>query len=145
MSINNDILISVDERHARNLIAGTKTLELRRRRINVDCGDRVWIYSKVPKGSVEAIGYVSSILSANPTDIWAQYASESGLSSKEFFDYYSGVELGHAIIFSKVVPLKFGIGLSDIRQHHETFQPPQFFQKLSASSPVLQLLREAYA
>lgn len=140
-----DILISVDERHARNLISGTKTLELRRRKINVEPGDRVWIYSKVPKGTVEAIGYVSSIYSASPTEIWQEFSECAGVSESEFFEYYSGIELGHAIIFSEVTPLKIGIGLEDIRKHHQAFQPPQFFQRLTAASPILQLFQQAHA
>ncbi len=145
MATKSDILISVEERHAKNLLSGTKKMELRRRKINVKCGDRVWIYSKVPKGTVEAIGHVSSVFSASPVAIWEKFSESVGLSEIEFFEYYADLDMGHAIIFSKVLPLKNCVDLKDIRRHYESFQPPQFFQRLNAASPVLQLFEAAHA
>ena len=140
-----DILISVDERHANNMLSGRKRVELRRRRMVLSEGDRVWIYSKVPRGQVDAIGIVDHVFAGTPSEIWGEFSDVTGVAKDEFFAYFSGIEIGYAIVFQDVTPLRGAVRLEDIRQQYESFQPPQFFQRLSACSPILQLFEQAYA
>jgi predicted transcriptional regulator len=145
MSEGKDILISVEARHAANLLSGSKTVELRRRRIGVPPGSRVWIYSKLPKGCVEALGIVNQVVADVPRRIWRNYGHQTGISHAEFFAYFSGIHTGHALVFDRVEPLTPGISLERIRARFASFQPPQFFRHLPTESPELLLFRSALA
>ncbi len=52
MEVEDNILISLEPRHAENILAGLKRVELRRRTMNVSPGCTVWIYAKLPVGSI---------------------------------------------------------------------------------------------
>ena len=57
MSIGDQILISLEARHAENIMLGRKLVEFRRRPMNVKPGATIWIYAKLPVGSI--VGYAS--------------------------------------------------------------------------------------
>jgi predicted transcriptional regulator len=138
-----NILISVEARHAKNILEGTKTVELRRRRIPLNQGARVWIYSKVPRGQVEALGIVKKAVERRPEQIWREYGQTSGLSVEEFRRYFRDVEFGHVIVFQEVRRLKPILGLNAVRRRVTGFHPPQFFKRLEADGPELSFFRSA--
>lgn len=145
MAEANDILISVEQRHALNMVAGEKTVELRRRPVRVAQGCRVWIYSKVPRGHVEAIAIVDEVVTSAPSSIWARYSAQTGISRAEFDSYYDGCEVAYAILLRDVRRLGTTISLEEIRKRFASFQPPQFFRKLAEGSPELTLFNSALA
>lgn len=137
-----NILISIEDRHVKNLLNGTKKIELRRRHINVLPGSKVWIYSKIPTGKVYAYGIVDYIYAAGPDDIWNKYGEVSGISQPEFTEYFEGTEKGCAIVFREVQTISQSLSLDLIRAKLKSFHPPQFFKYLYEDSPELQLFRE---
>ncbi len=138
-----NILISVHQRHAMNMMSGDKTVELRRRPLRVAPGTRVWIYSKVPRGSVEAVGTVDHIAASSPGQIWKEFGDQTGISQREFFEYFSGSETAYAIVFQEVQRLDRPLSLQEIRKHSSKFQPPQFFVWLSSDNVVLNYFHTA--
>lgn len=140
-----DILISVDERHAANMLGGQKTVELRRRVIRVASGSRVWIYSKVPRGYVEALGIVDEVVADAPCRIWRDYGDQTAISRHEFETYFNGLDIGYAIVFKRVHRLKRILSLEDIRKQVSSFQPPQFFKRLTMKNPELAFFQSALA
>tara|TARA_R110000787_G_scaffold206032_3_gene316260 strand:- start:713 stop:1150 length:438 start_codon:yes stop_codon:yes gene_type:complete len=140
-----DILISVDQRHVRNMLDGFKTVELRRRSLKLSSGSRVWIYSKVPRGRVEAMGIVDKVITGSPPDIWKKFKHRCGIAKKEFDTYYFNYEKCYVIVFKEIHTLENSIPLVDIRRTQSKFQPPQFFKRLHEGSPELQLFRTALA
>jgi predicted transcriptional regulator len=140
-----DILISVEERHTANMLAGKKTVELRRRAVHVQPGCRVWVYSKVPRGVIEAVGFVENVASGSPAQIWRQHGAETGITKTEFDEYFAGAKTGYAIVLREVRELKPILSLQHIRAKLRSFQPPQFFKRLTASSPELSLFETAVA
>ena len=64
-----DILISVENRHALSMLAGNKSVELRRKPLNISSGTRVWIYSKVPCGQIRALAVVDEVVADTPKNI----------------------------------------------------------------------------
>jgi len=145
MSEAADILISVEHRHTTNMLAGKKTVELRKRAVRVPPGSRVWVYSKIPKGVVEAVGIIEQVVCASPNQIWRQYGSETGISKAEFDEYFAGADLAYAIVFEKIEGLKPILSLERIRKKLSSFQPPQFFKRLQAKGPELSLFQTAIA
>lgn len=139
----NDILISVEPRHVRNFLQGKKTVELRRRRIPLARGNRVWMYSKLPAGQVEAFGIVAHVLARPPKEIWKDYGPDSGISSDEFDRYFRNLELGYVIVFQEIRRVKRTLSLSNLRRHLIGFHPPQFFKWLHADGPEIPFFRSA--
>jgi predicted transcriptional regulator len=138
-----NILISVEARHATNILNGEKTVELRRKPLKILAGTRVWIYSKVPCGQVRAIAVVKKIVSKSPIAIWKSYGKRSAITKHEFDAYFANAETGHAIIFQDVQPLAPELDLSAIRNEIADFHPPQFFKRLTNGMPELALFEAA--
>ena len=143
MSEVENILISLDSRHAQNIYAGTKKIELRRRALHVKPGDVVWIYEKIPVGSITGSASITAVHVASPTKLWRQFGSISGLSKAEFFRYFSGLETACALELSDAQNLPNPLSLAELRTAVENFQPPQFFLRLQTKQPILTVLQTA--
>jgi predicted transcriptional regulator len=138
-----NILISVRPQFMFQLLAGNKTVELRRRCVRVSPGTRVWIYGTLPVGRVVGLGEVESVEIKSPTTIWKRFGQQSGITRQGFFQYFDGTSLGCAIVFSKVVPLGRELGLAELRNQLGDFTPPQFFRRISLGSRELHILEAA--
>jgi predicted transcriptional regulator len=125
------------------LLAGDKTVELRRRCVRVSPGDRVWIYGTLPVGKVVGLGEVEAVHVKCPIIIWKRFGQHSGITRQAFFQYFDGARHGCAIVFRSVVRLQRELALTELRNHLGTFTPPQFFRKISQGSPELQLFETA--
>lgn len=137
------ILISLENRHAENIFAGKKHVELRRRSMNIAIGTTVWIYVKLPVGSVMGRARVSALHSLAPSTLWRRFASVSGLTHKEFTDYLEGVSKGFALSLENPERLPQSISLQALRQVSSGFQPPQFFLRLGVRGGLLNTLTES--
>jgi len=140
-----NILISVEERHASNLLSGNKSVELRRKPLNISSGTLVWIYSKLPRGQVQALAVVDNVVAGSTEKIWKLYGAQSAISRHEFNVYFTDVAIGYAIIFQEVRPLAPILSLSSIREKIAHFHPPQFFKRLTNSGPELAFFQTALA
>ncbi|GGF28860.1 hypothetical protein GCM10011611_38680 [Aliidongia dinghuensis] len=143
MARTEDILISVHPRHVDSMLSGRKTVELRRRPLKLSAGCRVWIYCTLPRGSVEAIGVVAEVVAAAPSVIWRDYGEQCGITKAEFDAYYEGAGTAYVVVFSLVTKLPSTFALGEIRRHLASFQPPQFFKRLLADGPELNLFNSA--
>ena len=139
MGNDEHILISVEARHAENIFAGHKLVELRRRTMNVSPGATLWIYVKLPVGSIVGSARIGKVHASSPTALWRRYGAVSGLSRNEFFSYFGGAEQGVALVLEQTARLRSSLTLEALRQLDEGFQPPQFFARLTSEHP----LREA--
>lgn len=143
MAETEDILISVHPRHVDSMMRGQKTVELRRRPLKLANGCRVWIYCTLPRGSVEVLGIVRTVVAAPPPVIWRDYGRQSGITKVEFDAYYEGADTAYAIVFSSVEKLDLTFALAEIRRHLNSFHPPQFFKRLASGGPELNLFAAA--
>lgn len=144
MNNNEHILISLDERHAESILSGLKRIELRRRPMNVKIGTTVWIYVKLPVGSVIGKARVGAFYSLAPSTLWRRFSSVSGLTRREFFDYFSGAPKGFALALECVERMARSTPLGDLRLASSKFQPPQFFVRLEKGGSVLKMLETSY-
>lgn len=137
MSKTEHILISLEPRHAENIFAGRKQVELRRRTMNVAPGTTVWIYVKLPVGSIVGRAKIEAVHTSSPSALWRRFGAVAGLSRSEFFDYFSGAAEGVALVLEKAKRLNRSLPLEDLRELSAGFQPPQFFARLDAKHPLL--------
>lgn len=131
------ILISLAPRHAENIFSGRKQVELRRRAMNVAPGTTVWIYVKLPVGSIIGRVKIVGIHASSPAALWRRFGSVSGLSRGEFFEYFNGVAAGVALVLENAQRLHRSLSLDALRELADGFQPPQFFARLGAKHPFL--------
>lgn len=139
------ILISVHSKHVENMLAGRKTVELRRRALRVLPGTQVWIYCTQPTAQVSAVATIKGVFTAAPNQIWQIYGPRSGLIRSEFDSYFEQSETGCAIVLSNIRRLKTPLSLHAIRRKAKGFHPPQFFKKLTPGCPEFTLLSQAEA
>lgn len=137
MGKSEHILISLAPRHAENIFSGRKQVELRRRTMHVAPGTTVWIYVKLPVGSIVGRVRIGAIHASSPSTLWRRYGSVSGLTRSEFFDYFSGVAKGIVLVLENAKRLNRSLPLEVLREHADGFQPPQFFARLDAQHPLL--------
>lgn len=137
MSDKQHILISLASRHADKIFSGQKQVELRRRPMSVMPGATVWIYVKLPVGSIVGRARVEAVHALSPTSLWRRFGWMSGLSRQEFFAYFAGVEKGFALVLEGAQRLRKSLSLEALRKAVRRFQPPQFFIRLTVGHPVL--------
>jgi predicted transcriptional regulator len=143
MAKGEHILISLEARHAENIFSGRKQVELRRRSMNITPGTTVWIYVKLPIGSVIGRVKVVGIHESSPTTLWRRFGSVSGLSRNEFFEYFKGVAEGVALVLENAQRLQCAVSLESLRKISYGFHPPQFFARLGTKHPFLDAIASA--
>ncbi len=132
-----NILVSLEPRHAESILDGSKRVELRRRTMHVAPGATMWMYAKLPIGSVVGKARIEETQSGTPSALWRKFGSVSGISKSEFFSYFDGVSHGVALVLADAVRLNKEIALGDLRGEDKRFHPPQFFARMSAGHPIL--------
>lgn len=141
MNDKQHILISLASRHADKIFSGQKQVELRRRPMCVGPGATVWIYVKLPVGSIVGRARIEAVHASSPASLWRRFGSMSGLSKQEFFAYFAGVKKGFALVLEGAQRLRQSLSLEALRKAAKRFQPPQFFIRLTADHPVFGVVR----
>jgi predicted transcriptional regulator len=137
-----DILISLHPKHCDKVVAGIKTVELRRRKLKVSPGTRVWIYTKRPRACIDAVAVIESIHEGSHNELWRRFGDRVAISRLDFDEYLAGANGGCAIVLRSAHPLKRPLGLEEIRREFQRFHPPQFFKRLLPNSKELALLSQ---
>lgn len=127
------LLLSVRPRFARAILAGTKTIEVRRRPVKARPGTRVIIYASNPTMAVVGTARLLDALTCEPEVAWAYHERALGLHRHEFDAYLAGSK-ACLLLLDEVRSLDTPIGLDELRQSG-TFRPPQSYRYLSPSDP----------
>jgi predicted transcriptional regulator len=135
-------LISIRPKFVRMILCGEKSIEIRNRPVNLQPGTRLWIYSTLPKGCLEAVACVQLIQFDTPEKIWKHHQNEIGISRREFISYVNGSRKITAIFLQGASRLIPSITLSDLRSEIIGFHPPQFFKRIKTSSPFFDLIKD---
>lgn len=136
------ILISLDLRHAENILSGRKDIELRTRKMNLEDRTRIWIYAKRPVAAVVGYASLRSTVRMSPRELWTSQGNRTGISEAEFFAYFADREYAHGLILESPFRLGAPISLTRLREVQIDFSPPQFFTRLDRANKRLRLLLE---
>lgn len=123
-------MISIRPEFVEGILAGTKTVELRRRFISLPIGSTLWIYSTLPVGAIVAVATIGGIEHDHPKEIWRKYRRDAGIQASRFDEYFDGCEIGVAIKLTdvrRVTPLS----LETIREIRGVNQIPQVAVRMS--------------
>ena len=141
MSNTANIMISVHAKYVEKFLEGTKRIEVRRRRMNIQPGTRVWIYTTAPEARVGVSAVIESICISAPRILWKMHHLELGVTRSEFDAYFSGSNYACGLVLRDILRLEQALRLAEFRNRCRAFQPPQFFKRLYEGSPELDLLR----
>jgi predicted transcriptional regulator len=125
------LLVSVKPIYADLLLAGTKTVELRRSRPNVTPGCEVLLYASSPAMELVGRGRVRGVEALDLETLWARHGAAAAVSRDVFDAYFDGLERGVAISLGDVQRLGRRIPLAELRRRHTGFCPPQSFRYLA--------------
>jgi predicted transcriptional regulator len=127
-----EAIISIHPKFAEAILAGTKTVELRRRIPPINVGTRLWIYATQPIGAVIGTATVEAIVRATPDVIWEMCVDRAEVSRIEFDRYFSGTSEAIGISLGATQKIE-AIEIEKLRIWRAGFHPPQVMLKLTAS------------
>lgn len=126
-----DVIISIHRDYADAILAGTKTVELRRKLPALAAGTRLWIYATRPTGAVIGFATIQNIERATPVAIWRRHRASTGVEYATFLEYFEGAPEAIAILIAaarRIGP----ISIDQLRQIRDSFHPPQVVARLTA-------------
>jgi predicted transcriptional regulator len=85
-----DAIISIHPDYADAILAGTKTIELRRRLPELPPGMRLWIYATRPTGAVVGFVTIEEVARAHPATIWKKHHTGTSVDYASFKAYFNG-------------------------------------------------------
>lgn len=129
-SLGHPLMLSLKPRWAEAILGGDKKVELRRLRPNVSGGDLLIIYASLPRGAVIGSATVMRVVSGKPTALWRTVGDISGLSHREFMNYFAGAQIGFGILLARPCKHSRPITLSKLRRASPNFAPPQAYRYL---------------
>ena len=124
-------ILSLKPQYAELILSGEKTVELRNRVIRMEPGTVIWIYATKPVGGIVALAELDSVVHDTPAEIWVRFEKEMCIDRAHFDSYINNKESVSALILSSVHKLKRSLTLDWIRRSIGSFQPPQFYSRLS--------------
>ena len=125
-----DAIISIHPTYANAILAGEKTIELRRRTPKLSSGMRLWIYATRPTAAVIGFVTVQQVARAHPRTIWQKHRDGTGVDHESFKAYFEGAQEAIAIMLQaakRVGP----ITVQQLRSVRDRFHPPQVMIKLT--------------
>jgi predicted transcriptional regulator len=128
---NSDAIISIHPDYANAILAGTKTIELRRRVPDLSAGTRLWIYATQPRGAVVGHVTVKDVIRASPGVIWNEHRNGTAVEYKAFKAYFNGSERGVAIHLDSARRVT-AITIDQLRRIRDGFHPPQTLTRLTS-------------
>ena len=118
-----NILLSIRPKYIEEIIKGNKRYEFRKSIFKKDV-DKVWIYATSPTKKIVGTFVIGEIIKDTPDNLWNEFNGLSGLTEQEFFDYFSGINVGFAIELTYLKLFKDPI---DPKVVFPNFIPPQSF------------------
>ena len=122
-----DVVLSIRPQYASLIMAGRKTVELRRRfPASMPKGTIAYIYSTFPERAMVGHAEIVSVRRLDVEGIWRCYADAACVERKDLDSYFEGLDQGFAIELEKARPFEKPLSLSFLRERFE-FSPPQSF------------------
>ena len=123
-------IISIHGVHSRRIIAGTKTVELRRRFPEMAPGSRLWIYETMPTGAVVGLAPVAGLDPGTPEALWRQHGRSTCVELEDFMAYLEGCLEAVAITLKDARGVS-PVARSTLRTVRAGFHPPQVMTLLT--------------
>lgn len=127
------LLFSIKPVYAELLLAGTKTVELRRVRPQVEPGSDVLLYASSPAMEMVGTARVEAIDIDSVPAIWARHAPVAGIDRDAYEAYFAGADFAVAVVLFDINRLPRGVPLAELRRRIAGFRPPQSFKYVASA------------
>ncbi len=124
---NRMVVLSLKPRFADAILAGAKTVELRRTEPKIVVPTRALLYAASPMRALLGTCVITSVQTLDLLVLWREQGSGSGLRYHEFQEYFEGVDVGTALTLTRPRTFSRPIPLQDLRAKPKGFRPPQSF------------------
>ena len=124
------LLLSVHPTYVDLIFAGTKRVELRRRKPRVHPRDRVAIYASSPVMSLIGVIRVAEVRVAAPAILWEDVKEIAGLKRESYCRYFENSSHAVGIMIAGTQRFRSPVPLCDLRKWWPGFHPPQQFRYL---------------
>jgi predicted transcriptional regulator/DNA-binding XRE family transcriptional regulator len=122
-----EFILSIKPQYSDAIIAGKKTVELRRRfPVNVPTGSRAYIYSTSPIRAIVGSFKIIEVLKLPTKKLWSQFSKTASICKSDFESYFGDLEEGFAIKLGSVKTFGRPVNLTELRKRFG-FEPPQSF------------------
>lgn len=125
-----DAILSIKPIYAKQILAGTKKVEFRKRSFKEKVR-RVYIYASVPVKQIVGYFTFTEIDEDTPANLWEKYKDVGGIAKEDFFSYYANNERGCAFVIKTVTSFKQG---KNPTEFIDDFVPPQSYVYLDFNS-----------
>ena len=136
------VVLSLKPRFAEAILAGVKTVEVRRTEPKIVVPTRALLYAASPVRALLGTCIITSVRSTDLAALWREYGSDAALSHEEFLRYFEGVDVGTALTLTEPQRFSRRVPLQDMRAKPKSFRPPQSFAYVDAKTGDL-LIRMA--
>ena len=128
-----DIIISIRPEHVHNIMAGRKTVELRRRfPESVVMGGLMLIYSSSPEKALVGAARIENVRRMTPAGLWRAFREQVCVPRDFFNAYFAGADEGFGVVLGKAVRFDHPIPVSELKERF-SFSPPQSFRYVRGS------------
>lgn len=126
------LFLSLRPRYAELLLAGQKSVELRRIRPVAPEGSLVLLYASSPAMTLVGQAEVERIEVAALDQVWRKHGLRTGISRAEYDRYFMGSDQAVAILLTNIRRLERPRPLDDLRHRLNGFRPPQSYRYLDS-------------
>lgn len=128
------VVLSLKPRFAEAILAGNKTVELRRTMPQIVVPTQALLYATSPVRALLGTCVVTDVVSADLDILWRNFGSRADLNYREFKQYFDGVDSGAALTLADPRTFTRRIPLEDLRAKRKGFRPPQSFAYMDATA-----------
>ena len=128
-----EIILSIRPEHADNIMAGRKTVELRRRFPEcLAAGGLMLIYASSPEQALVGAARIEGVRRMTPAGLWRSF-KERVCVPRDFFNaYFAGAEEGFGVVLGRAVRFDEPIPVSELKERFSV-SPPQSYRYVRGS------------
>lgn len=131
-----NLLISIKPEVVNKILAYEKLYEFRKSIFKQEV-EKIFIYSTYPVKKIVGYFEVGEVIHDSPNVLWNSFSEFSGISKKDFFKYYEGVDKGFAIKINNLHVFDKFIDMDD----YDDFRAPQSFCYVENNECLRDLLK----
>jgi len=127
-SIDNRILLSIKAEHAKKVLSGKKSVEIRRRFSRKWVGQKVCLYATKPKRSLVGEALISKVVVDKPEIVWEKFNKQIGCAKEDYDSYTNKADKIYAIVLKQATSYKRIFTIDEMNGMMKTgLRPPQSY------------------
>lgn len=117
-------IISIKPVYANQILAGTKTIELRKSAMGLAPRDVVLVYSSAPEQQLSFWFRIRKVETLPIAEMWRRYEDRLGISRDDYEAYFVGADAATGLHIGEIHRLR-PVPLAEIQRAVDGFVPPQ--------------------